>query len=178
MLQAEIVSVTPVAETIPCAKQDGDGEQWQGEKRGVIGVVPVVDGVAQPSKCKEDAENCGERPGTPPRPSCFAQGTEAGAGGRRDAPGTEYLFAIEHGSLRITAAAASIPFAPGGLVRRTHHVKGNADAQGGGRRLSSVRCPGTGQRRLREGRCHENAGGIRRTNSNTPFGGQGKGIFP
>ena len=62
-------------------------------------MVPVVDGVAQPGQGKEDAEDGGERPVMTLRPSGFAHGAEAGTGGRRHAPGAEYLFAIEHGSL-------------------------------------------------------------------------------
>jgi hypothetical protein len=42
-------------EAVPCGNHDGDGKQRRCPSRWVVGVVPVVDGEAQPGEREEDA---------------------------------------------------------------------------------------------------------------------------
>lgn len=84
------------AEAIPCSEQDCDAKQRKREGRWAVRVVPIVDGVAESSQRKQDAEDGGDRPSMAPR---GLHGAKAGASWRRHPPGSEYLFAIGHGIL-------------------------------------------------------------------------------
>lgn len=95
------------AEAIPRGEQDGDGDERCCPGRWIVGMVPVVNGVAQACEREEDAEDGGERPVVPRRPR-VVDCPEAGACRRRDSPGVKYLFAIEHGSLQNNATASSV----------------------------------------------------------------------
>ena len=87
-------------EAVPCGEQDGDGEEWRGPGRWIVGVAPVVDGVAQAGEREEDAEDGGERPLMPPPLAGLANGAKAGTCRRSDPSGAEYLLAIDHRSLQ------------------------------------------------------------------------------
>jgi hypothetical protein len=58
----------PATEAVPRGEQDGDGDERCCLGRWIVGVVPVVDGVAQASEREEDAEDGGERPVMARRP--------------------------------------------------------------------------------------------------------------
>jgi hypothetical protein len=51
----------PAAEAVPCVEQDGDGSSGVARRDGLSGVVPVLDGEAQPGEREEDAEDSGDR---------------------------------------------------------------------------------------------------------------------